>query len=139
MGSKLKYISFSQLMASVESDLSTFADNDMIDRGNLIKVVRKVNEDIGLKINKEREAIIEIKNFKGELPADFMNLQIALGCYLDYAYVGQPSFGTLTEETNVPVEKFHTCENACLNECGGCYWVTQKFQDKIQKFEKSFL
>lgn len=138
MNSNLKYITFDSLMSSVESDLAIFADNNMIDRGKLIKVVRKVNADIGLKINKERETIIDIKNFKGELPADFMYLQLALGCHVEAFHLPQPSFGQLTVEHNEPTEVFHTKDSACLNECGGCYWVTQQFKDKLITFDRVF-
>lgn len=131
---KLNYMTLNQLMASVESDMKKYADNGMIDRGDIIKVVRKVNEDIGLKIYREREAIIEICDFKGELPLDFMSLQMAVACTIEHAYIGPSVFGTHTYETNIPVTPYSNA--TCLNECGGCFWVTQQFKDKVVKYDK---
>ena len=132
----LKYITFDQLMASVESDMESYTDNGMIDRGKAIKIVRKVNNDIGLKINKEHSAMVEICNFKGDLPLDFLYLQMAVACTIEHAYIGPGTvYGTHTIETNVPVTTYSS-QGACLNECGGCYWVTQQFKDKMIKYEK---
>lgn len=76
----IKYITFSQLMSAVESDMDSFADSGMIDRSKYIKVVRKVNSDLGIRINQEKEAIVNIKNYRGVLPDDFEYLQLALLC-----------------------------------------------------------
>lgn len=135
--SKLKYITFDQMMSSVESDMKSFADNGMIDRGDVIKIVRTVNADIGLKINQERECVLTINNYKADLPADFLYLQMALGCTIEeYSMPSKHMFGTQTEEINCPVEYYDEGYNGCLNECGGCYWVTQKFSNKTEKYER---
>ena len=54
----IKYITFSQLMASVESDMDSFADAGMIDRSKYIKTIRKCNSDLGIRINKEKEKAV---------------------------------------------------------------------------------
>lgn len=131
----LNYITLNQLMASVESDLRNFADNGMIDRGDVIKIVRKVNADIGLKINRENAVILDIENYKAELPADFMYLQLAILCTQEYHHVGTPVLGTITEEHNVPVTHYNN-QMPCVNECGGCYWVTQQFKERTIKYDR---
>ena len=133
--SKLSYITLNQLMASVESDLRNFADNGMIDRGDVIKIVRKVNADIGLKINKENSVILDIENYKAELPVDFMYLQLAVLCTQEYHHTGTPVLGTHTIEHNEPVKHYNN-QMPCVNECGGCYWVTQQFKDKVIKYDR---
>lgn len=134
---KLKYITLNQLMASVESDFSSYADNGMIDRGKVIKIVRKVNEDVGLKIFKEKETVIDIQNFKGELPEDFMLLQLALVCNAESYTLNLPGsvLGTHTEE-HVHVVPTNTYCNtgACLESRNGCYWVTQTYKNKTIKY-----
>lgn len=132
---KLEYITFDQLMASVESDLPTHADNALINRGAYIKVIRKINASIGLKINQERERVLEIKNYKVDLPEDFMTLQLALACgqVQQYALTGAV-LGTHTEEHNE--ERVLSCkdrDSVCLNSHGGTYWVTQTFKEKTTK------
>jgi hypothetical protein len=133
----LQYITFDQLMASVESDLSNFADNGLINRGTCIKVVRQVNHDIGLKIFKEKETTVRVENFKADLPEDFLYLQLALLCGdpVEYTLPTGTIWGTHTEEHNVTIP----CRNpdkACLNSCEGTYWVTQTFKEKTTTISK---
>lgn len=147
---KYNYITFDQLMASVESDFNSYADAGLMNRGVAIKAVRKVNEDLGLKLNKEKEAIIEIKNYKGDLPEDFMYLQLALACTVQHYNLGPGTvFGTHTVEHNLPKEETTITEvpvnvyqnsnpwGQCqLNECNGTYWVTQIYKEKQIKFNQ---
>lgn len=136
---QIRYSTLDQLMASVESDLSTFADEGMINRGIAIKVVRKVNEDLGLKINKERHTVIEVKNHKADLPADFQYLQLAMmtGQREEYHTNAGETMGTLTEEHQAPIVLPVTalCDPLAAgqqeNSCGGHFYVTQRFQEKL--------
>jgi len=148
----LRYITLDNLMASVESDLNTFADEGMINRGQVIKVVRKVNDDLGLKINLEREAVIEVKNHKAELPADFMYLQLALMCGVHTSRFLNPAgdhMGNLTQEhqgipdphnfskgIEIPVTTLCNPDKAGIttNDCGDKFWVTQLYKEKIHEF-----
>jgi hypothetical protein len=147
----LKYITFDQLMASVESDFDSYADAGMINRGKVIDIIRAVNADLGLKLNQEKQTILEIKNYKADLPEDFMYLQLALGCTVEHYNLGPGSvLGTHTVEHNsnspissqdyeIPVNVYQNnnewakCQ---LNECGGTYWVTQQFKNKTIKFDR---
>lgn len=141
---KISYITLDQLMASVESDISAFADARMVNRGQLIKVVRKVNEDLGLRINREKETLVDIQNYKGDLPEDFQFLQLALACGPVQLYHVKPDIpGTHFEHrtgkptvlnAEVPVQHFSSGSNVCMNSEGGCYWVAQKFQDRVVKY-----
>jgi hypothetical protein len=116
----LRYITLNQLMASVEADLPTFADSGMIDRGKIIKVIRRVNEDLGLKINNEREGVVEIINGKGRLPEDFYILQMAAICSKETYHLPGEIHGTLTED--------------CTTELTTDYKVVQTFRDKTITF-----
>lgn len=136
----IRYITLDQLMASVESDLSMFADEGMINRGIAIKVVRRVNEDLGLKINKERNAVIQIKFHKADLPADFQYLQLAMMVgHTDEHFLSNAGdhLGNMTQEHQAPIEMpvIALCDPLAAglqqNDCGGKFWVTQRYQDKI--------
>lgn len=132
---QIRYITLDQMMASVESDLSTFADEGMINRGIAVKVVRKVNEDLGLKINKERHAVVEVKYHKADLPADFQYLQLAMmtGQKQTYHTNAGEQLGNLTEEHLLPVTAL--CDPLAAgqqeNSCGGHFYVTQRYQERI--------
>lgn len=136
---QIRYITLDQLMSSVESDMSTFADEGMINRGIAIKVVRKVNEDLGLKINKERHAVIEVKNHKADLPADFQYLQLAMmsGMTQSYHTNAGEQLGNLTEEHQAPtlLPVTSLCDPLAAgqqtNDAGGKFYVTQRYQERI--------
>jgi hypothetical protein len=131
----LQYITFDELMASVESDLSKYADHGMINRGTCIKVVQKVNADIGLKINKEKEALLSIEHHKADLPEDFMFLQMAVACTVEHFHMPGEILGTHTEDKafEVPATSY---TNAVMNENGGVYWVAQQFQTRTVKYDR---
>lgn len=130
----LKYRTYSQLMASVEQDLNTYADEGFIDRGNYIKVAKKINKQLGVKIQNENEIILEVKDYKAQLPADFEFLQLALACHT--SYWKRPTFhGTQTEsfstEECVDVENFQP--KTCSTECGQQLWIIKKEHGKVEK------
>jgi hypothetical protein len=76
----MKYITFTELMISVESDLDSYADEGMIDRSKYIKTVQTVNADLSLSINPEKEAVLDIKNYRATLPSDFETLDCVFLC-----------------------------------------------------------
>ena len=111
MSRQLMYITLNQLMASVEGDLHSFADNGLIDRGKVIKVIRRVNEDLGLKIFRDKSVVIDVFDFKGRLPEDFMLLQSACICTkFSVNLPGASDFGTLTEDSTCTTVDLCTCE-----------------------------
>ena len=123
----IRYRTFSQLMASVSSDMDVYADNTMIDDSKFIKVVRKVNADLSIKINKEKEVILDIVNHKVVLPDDFMYLQLAMLCSV------QPAT-SLSRGVDAPKlsldEVGCECQNSCYPDntvsiCDKCYHVNQ--------------
>lgn len=131
----INYITLDQLMASVEQDLEIYATENMIDRQRLIKVVKEVNADLGIKINKEQEVLLEIKNKKVELPLDFRYLQAIFLCEAietklvpslsaDHVEQLMVEKGYETTKCNglvkiCPVGSFETT-------CGSCYFSAKK-------------
>lgn len=132
----LKYITLNQLMASVEGDLHSYADNAMIDRGRIIKVVRRVNEDIGLKINKEKSEVIEIKDFKGAVPADVLHMQGAWLCTQHHYHESGEVMGTHTEQIYCPEGVSLMCDGKICGDIPGAdYYIQQTFKDKIVTYK----
>ena len=85
-----KYRTFDQLLEDVTVDFSTYALEGMIEPQQLIKVATRVNYDLGLRIHRTKEAVIDIEHNKGALPADF--------AYLNYAFM----CGTYTVSNTMP-------------------------------------
>lgn len=80
MGVSQKYRTFSQLMEDVSIDFSTYALEGMIEPQQLIKVAQRVNYDLGLKIHRTKEAVLDIEHGKAQLPMDFKYLNYAFRC-----------------------------------------------------------
>jgi hypothetical protein len=120
MANNIKYRTFTQLMSSVGSDMDSFADGGYIDEGKYIKVVRRVNSDLGININKQKEVILNIENHRVILPSDFDKLELALLC-------GEPSNVTsITDSVDAPKFTPHlqskapdySCSTCAKNTCG---------------------
>ena len=75
-----KYRTFDQLLEDVTVDFSTYALEGMIEPQQLIKVATRVNYDLGLRINRTKETVVEIEHSKAKLPTDFMYLNYAFCC-----------------------------------------------------------
>ena len=75
-----KYRTFNQLLEDVSVDFSTYALEGMIEPQQLIKVATRVNYDLGLRIHRTKEAVIDIEHSKGALPEDFAYLNFAFMC-----------------------------------------------------------
>jgi hypothetical protein len=127
-----RYKTFDQLLAGIESDFGKWADEGYIDRAQYLKVVRSANAFIGLRINMEREDMLEVKDHVALLPEDFQFLQLALACRTEYVR-GPMLMGAQTEShvTEIPVENRSCQINGCPDEsckgpCENCIWITQK-------------
>ncbi len=138
---ELKYKTFEALMASVGSDLGTYTDEGWVDPSLFIKEARKVNAELGLKINKEKEVMIDVINYKACLPEDFQFLQLALACHVSYVTVPKIQ-GVHTEDKVVPlINQCNECgQTPCscqvrFKACNGYKYVAQTIGIKTHKHE----
>lgn len=140
MNTELQYRTFDDLMTEVQADFHVYSNEGMIEPSQLIKVAQRVNYDLGLRIHKTKERIIDIENGKAKLPDDFyvMNYAMLLGSFTVKKKV---PMGTQTEEVMVIPgetgsdvcshcqlpEQSCTCENVIqTNDCGDSYTLVQK-------------
>ena len=93
-----KYRTFDQLLEDVSVDFSTQALEGMIEPQQLIKVATRVNYDLGLRINRTRETVIDIEHSKGQLPEDFDSLNYAFCCN-DFIVSNSIPAGTTVDTT----------------------------------------
>ncbi len=141
---QLQYKTFNQLMSSVSSDLGRYADEGGIDEILYIKEARKVNAELGLKIHKEKEVIIDVYNYKACLPTDFLYLQLALACSVSYVTVPKIQ-GVHTEDKEIPLTNSCnscgqvpcSCNNCKIQfkACDGYKYVAQTIGIKTHKYE----
>jgi hypothetical protein len=98
----LKYKTFDELLAEVKSDFENFNLEDLIKPYQLIKVAKRVNKDLGLRIHKTKNQVLEVEQHKAKLPDDFvvMNYMYVLG---EYEVMDIPIQGTHVEQ--VPLQR----------------------------------
>lgn len=99
----LKYRTFDQLLEDVTIDLNTFALENMIEPQQLIKLAKKINYDLGLRLNQQREIILDVTHGKVKLPDDFYTFNYALICGNFERKVGYDGFagGTNMQEMQI--------------------------------------
>ena len=127
-----KYRTFDELMEAVRVDLPTYNAEGVIEPMQLIKVVQHVTYDLGLRIHKEAEAILDVEKNRAKLPDNFYVLNFAL--LLGESTVTVPVIeGTHREDVMVDSSvELHDnpVAGACnipvrLTECGQAYQVTE--------------
>jgi hypothetical protein len=109
----LKYRPFDQLFEDVTIDMNTLALENMIEPQQLIKVAKKINYDLGLRINQTKEIILEVCHGKVKLPDNFYTFNYAFICgeFEDHIGYGGMSGGTNIQE--VPYIETPSTVNTC--------------------------
>lgn len=105
MNTELKYRTFETLLNEVAADFTVYSIEGFIEPSQLIKVVQRVNYDLGLRIHGTKEKLLEIENKKVKLPDDFY--------VLNYAYL------TATYKVNYKSMAGRETEN--IVKCSRCY------------------
>lgn len=116
----LKYRTFDQLLEDVTIDLNTFALENMIEPQQLIKVARKVNYDLGLRINQQKEVVLEVCHGKVKLPDDFYTFNYAFICADRVESVGYGGMVGGTNIQEVPYRETPSTVNTCAPETVNC-------------------
>ncbi len=114
----LKYRTFDQLFEDITVDFTTYALENMIDPQTLIKVARRLNYDLGLRINQTRERILEVDHGKAKLPDNFYTLNFAMLCGEYEVNTGYNVGGTTTME--VPYTEVPSTVDQCAAPTVNC-------------------
>lgn len=137
----LKYRTFDQLLADVQTDFKKYQLQDLIDPQDMIKVTKRINYDLGLRINQTKEIILEVEKGRVRLPNDFDVLNFALMCssYTTKQYLPQGTHverivGGAPEYQVAPPKDVDWCEtpptpqtpvNPCTDPCAQCGNATE--------------
>jgi hypothetical protein len=116
----LRYRPFDQLLEDVSIDMNTLALENMIEPQQLIKVAKRINYDLGLRINQTREVILEVCHNKVKLPDNFYTFNFAFICgeYEDHVGYGGMSGGTNIQE--VPYKEAPSTVDQCAAPTVNC-------------------
>ncbi len=146
---QFQYITLTQLLASVKGDLPSFKDSGFIDEGNVMKTVMYCNEKLGLSINKVKETVIQIRNYKAELPADFQ--KVVYVAALQYSSFGTSqyrdpfnNFVNQTEECALEVEPFTMgnetiCKRKIRRKTGDSLWQIYTQWTELSLSQSSYI
>jgi hypothetical protein len=107
----IKYRTFDSLLEDVTVDLNTFALENMIEPQQLIKLTKKINYDLGLRVNQTKEVILEVCHGKVKLPDDFYVFNFALLCGTYTVNTGYNIGGTNIQE--VPYVEVPSTVDVC--------------------------
>jgi len=135
MLTELKYKTFDELLEDVSVDFSMYSLEGMIEPQQLIKVVQRINYDLGLRIFKTKEEVLDIENSLVKLPDDFYVMNYALLC--SQYKIEQPAMsGTHVEEIIVDPETVTTsCGDTCITDCGDHMRLVQKLQYETRIYD----
>lgn len=114
----LKYRTYDQLLDDVMVDFQVYALENMIDPQTLIKVVRRVNYDLGLRINQQKEVMLEVEHGKVKLPDDFYTFNFAFICGDYTLHTGYDIGGTNIQE--VPYREVPSTVDQCAPPTVNC-------------------
>lgn len=102
----LKYKTFEQVLAEVKSDFEAYNLEDLIKPQHFIKVAKRVNYELGLRINKTKNIVLDIENGRAKLPDDFLVINYVLGLG-EYEIISPVVQGTHVEEVPLDAPKYH--------------------------------
>jgi len=116
----LKYRTFDQLLEDVTVDFSTFALENMIEPQQLIKVAKRINYDLGLRLNQQKEILLEVCHGKVKLPDDFYTFNFAFICGNFVQHVGYDSYASGTTIMEVPYQEVPSAVDVCAPPTVNC-------------------
>jgi len=93
-----KYRTFNQLLDDVTIDFSAYALEGHVEPQQLIKVAQRVNYDLGIRIHRSREQVLDIEHAKAAFPTDFKYLNYAFVCS-NWKVNNTPPSGTTIDTT----------------------------------------
>lgn len=76
------FITFSEIMGMVKTELRLYDEMGLIKDINYLEPVRLCNEKLGLTFSEEKQVILEVRDFKTQLPSDFYKVFYMAGLHV---------------------------------------------------------
>ena len=141
-----RFISPEEVFNRVKSSLKSYADMDMFLIDEYYKTIDLCNSKMGYKINPKKEKLIDIQNYRAELPEDFLMLDLALvvGTKKTSLMTGYP-IKTMNMEGRCPTpEELNRAANLskCCNfklSCGKVPVMTCTIEESRIEFEETYI
>ena len=116
----LRYRTFDQLLEDVTIDLNTFALENMIEPQQLIKLAKRLNYELGLRVNQTKEVVLEVCHGKVKLPDDFYVWNYGLVCTEREERIGYGGMQGGTNIQEVPYQEVPSTTNVCAPDTVNC-------------------
>ena len=160
----LRYKTFDQLFEEVTVDFKNYALEGAINPHTLLKVARKCNYDLGFRIYRTRQAVLEVEHGKIRMPDDFHILNFAVVCG-EYTITEALPQGTHIEERLVapnyvcepgqpsncstpapdpcndpvdPCNNLDPCTGTCITKCGDENQIIQKIHTRTCTYKQMY-
>lgn len=154
----MKYRTFDELFEDVRVDFKGYSLEGVINPQTLIKIARKCNYDLGMRIHKTRQAYLEVERGKVRMPDDFHIMNYAT-IYSELTVVEAQPQGTWVEErlltptdyvpdpgtpdacalpvlNDCDVPANETCVGLFTNDCGEDFNLIQKINKTTRTFKR---
>tara|TARA_R110001592_G_scaffold191618_1_gene438058 strand:- start:951 stop:1910 length:960 start_codon:yes stop_codon:yes gene_type:complete len=128
----LEYRTYEQLLSEIQSDFKSLYLRDYINPQEFIKVAKRCNYELGLKIFKTKEIVLDVEKGKAKLPNNFnvLNFAFVLGSHtateplISGTHVENVSVGPTYNPGNWDTVDLCAPENSTpipvAKPCGGC-------------------
>lgn len=138
---KIKYRTLDQLISSISDDWPGYNAESLIDPSQLIKIVRKLNKQLGLRITKTKEVIVDFENWVVNLPDDSENINFAVICSHIKTVVSSGPPSRSVENVNVSCIPNGGCQKVFITDCGnGTFQIIERIIDntaeRIHRIDK---
>lgn len=132
MSNLIQYRTFDELMSAVASDMKSFDLEGFLDPGDFIKIAQRINKELTVKINPEKDTVLHIEKGRCRLPTDFYMVNYAVQCVGGCSIIPIIS-GVQTED--VLVDRSHgACPHTQVSECGQSFQVVQTFKYETRTY-----
>jgi hypothetical protein len=125
---KVRYRTFDQLLDAVADDFSTYDKNSLIEPSQLIKIAKKVNKQMLMRVTKTKQCIVKYENFVARLPLDFLHMNFAV--YIQPYKKTVPNIqGTQTENVSITTEDLDllsATKEIYITENGDMYDIVER-------------
>lgn len=123
---ELSYRTYDELISSVAGDLSLYDSENLIKPLRYIKTAKTCNATLGLKLNQQKEATIDVENFIGDLPDDLLTILLLAKDCKNYSSLIKPMSSSLSKFSERSPNR---------NNCRSGYEVSVEDNQMVFNFE----
>lgn len=132
-GNNIQFKSVDSLFGRIRKRLSSYDAAGLLDEGDWYYYIREIIDKLGVAVYDEREAVVQVCDFRASLPEDFSFLYAAYKCTPDNGgdskntLFPQTGFVFYIEDTYQPYRKCKNCYSAKIDYIHGTKFTTRTY------------